>query len=110
MKTLVKSATQDELLSYFPTDVLLELGLDPPKVEIPRPEPAPIAEPVKAPPKELSVVSGFTEGTRAKDRLTGQVGTVKVIHLFGNKEGLTLVFDDGSESQDCYYPDQLEVA
>jgi hypothetical protein len=110
MKTLVKNATQDELLSYFPTDILVELGFDPPKVEIPKSEPAPIAEPVKASPKELSVVSGFTEGTRARDRLTGQIGTIKVVQLFGNKEGLTLVFDDGTESPDCYYPDQLEVA
>lgn len=108
MKTLVKSATQDELLGYFPTDILVELGFDPPKVEIP--EPAPITEPIKAPPKELSVVNGFTEGTRARDKITWEVGTVKIIELFGGKEGLTLVFDDGSESPDCYYPDQLEVA
>lgn len=113
MKTIVKKAEVSELIDYFPGDILAELGIDLPKPKAePKPEPRRI-EQVTAPPptqEEAKPVTAITDGMRARDKFTGLTGTIKTVELFGGRRALTLVLDNGEESPDCYYPEQLEVA
>lgn len=105
MKTLIKQAITsdglDELTSYFPSDVLESFGIEvAEKLE-------PI-EPVQEKPSGVFDIP-YKEGQWVRHKRTGQIGQVKIIELFAGMLSITLLYEDGTESDDCYYWNQLEA-